>query len=61
VDFEVHWIDAQGRWTFMGWGRPGRPLLVDTTAGHAFAIRVSGQCAGKVKIGLNNNIFQVGP
>jgi hypothetical protein len=61
VDFEVHWIDTQGRWTFMGWGRPGRPLLVDTTAGHAFAIRVGGRCAGKVKIGLNNNIFQVGP
>lgn len=60
LDFEVHWIDAQGRWTFMGWGRPGRPLLVDTTAGHAFVIRVGGQCAGKVKIGLNNNIFQVG-
>lgn len=61
LDFEVHWIDPQGRWTFMGWGRPGRPLLVDTTAGHAFVIRVGGQCAGKVKIGLNNNIFQVGP
>jgi hypothetical protein len=61
VDFEVHWIDGQGRLTFMGWGRPGRPLLVDTAAGHAFAIRVGGRCAGKVKIGLNNNIFQVGP
>lgn len=60
VDFEVHWIDAQGRWTFMGWGRPGRSLNVTTTAGHAFSIRVNGQCAGKVKIGLNNNIFQVG-
>jgi len=60
LDFEVHWIDTQGRWTFMGWGRPGRPLLVNTTAGHAFVIRVGGTCAGKVKIGLNNNVFQIG-
>jgi hypothetical protein len=60
VEYEVHWIDAQGRWTFMGWARPGRPLTVTTTAGHAFSIRVNGQCAGKVKIGLNNNVFQVG-
>lgn len=60
VEFEVHWIDAQGRWTFIGRGGPGEPLDVTTTAGHAFYIRVNGQCAGKVKIGLNNNVFQVG-
>jgi hypothetical protein len=59
-NFEVYWINARGEWVFMGRGSPRRPLVVNTTAGHAFSITVNGKCAGKVKIGLNNNIFQVG-
>ncbi len=60
LEYEVHWIDGQGRWTYMGRARPGRPLVLKTTAGHAFALQFKGQCAGKVKIGLKNNVFQMG-